>query len=101
MSTYHFTTKTIRDANAAAGFRFFERGTMRFFSARVLSGVYGGKYFVTSERDTYRDENPRLYSVRSIREDGSIETHGGFQAFDSARKARAHAVRLAREEREV
>lgn len=101
MSTYHFTLRSIREANEAAGFHFFKPSTMRFFSSRVLRGVYGGKYFVTSERDTYRDSNPRLYSVRSIREDGSIETHGGFQAFDSARKARAHAVRLAREEREV
>jgi len=99
VSTFHFSIRTVRAANEGAGFHFFKPATLRFFSSRVLRGVYGGKYFVTSERDTYRDTNPRKYTVRSIREDGSIETHGGFQAFATAGRAKTYARRLAREVR--
>lgn len=82
----------IREANEAKGGNWFSRDTMRFFKSRVLEGVYGGRYFVTSER--YSMDHPRLYTVRRADDDGSIATVGGFQRWRTAALARAAAKRI-------
>ena len=79
-STVH-TVSDIRAIADHAGSFFFSRDTMRFFSSRLLEGVYapdgykalpGNRFFfVTSER---HDDNPRHYAVRmatlgSVRDD--------------------------------
>jgi hypothetical protein len=83
----------IRQANAAHGHHFFEPDTMRFFRSRVLAGVYGGRYFVTSER---APGAARRYTVRRADEYGAISTAGeGFRAYATAAEARAVAAVLA------
>ena len=75
MTTYQRNTvHTVADIRAIAdhaGSFFFDASTMRFFSSRLLEGVYapdgykalpGNRFFfVTSER---HDDNPRHYTVR-------------------------------------
>ena len=65
------------------GFYFFSKDSMRFFASRIqTTPPYKGRVFVTSERNTFSDA-PRYYTVRCIRPDGSIETIGDFQGFES------------------
>ncbi len=83
-----YTIDDIKSASASAGQHWFEPGTMRFFNSRVLDGVYGLGYFVSSER--YKDE-PRRYTVRRACADGSIDTVGEFQAYATAAQAKRAA----------
>lgn len=91
----------IKRANASRGHFFFSPDTMRFFRSRILSGVYGGRYFVTSERFIASDGSRpgRRYTVRVAADDGECDTAepDGFQAFRSAKGAKARALKLARE----
>jgi len=88
------TIAEVRAANKAAGQYFFERATMRFFRSIVESGLYAGRYFVTSERGPH-DDSPRRYSVREAEPDGGIETCGDFQEYLTIEDARAAARELA------
>jgi hypothetical protein len=90
----------VKKRNKAAGQFFFEPDTMRFFSSRVQSSIYvagdGRAYFVTSERDTYRDRQPRrLYTVRVAQLDGSIDTVGDFQGYETGGAAHTAARKAA------
>jgi len=93
-----FTTiDDIRRANERLGHHFFESAAMRFFASRVLADVFpaadgSGAYFVTSERGP---DMARRYTVRLARSDGSVVTAGEFQAYGSARAAKAAARHLA------
>lgn len=71
-----------------AGSYFFSKSTLRFFSSRILPTIYGGCYFITSERDNYRDSNPRFYTIRKYEGGLKVETVGEFCQF----KTRAQAV---------
>lgn len=84
----------IERANHYAGQHYFEADTMRFFSSRVLSGVAGGRYFVTSERRGF-DDYRRAYSVRVALDNGHVETVGDFLAFGSGGTAHRAAARCA------
>ena len=114
MPTYQRThVRNAADLRAIAdhaGSYFFSRDTMRFFSSRLLEGVYapdgyvatpGNRFFfVTSER---HDDNPRHYAVRmvtlgSVRDNRpavDIVTVGDYHA--SANAARKEAQRLSDE----
>lgn len=83
--TYN-TITDIRNANKAIGHHWFEPGTMRFFQSRIASGVLGGRYFVTSEKDGC--SNPRRYTVRVADNVGRIDTVGDFQQFETLTAAR-------------
>lgn len=83
----------IKAANKAAGGSFFDKDAIDFFRSHVKSQVYGGRYFITSEQFT--SESPRLYTVRESLPDGHIRTVGEFQAYTTAREARAKARELA------
>ena len=88
----------IERANDRAGYHYFEPATMRFFDSRVLSGVYDGRFFITSERfkmyePRYRVD-PRMYTIREAFPDGQIDTVGAFQAFGSAATAKRWAQRV-------
>ena len=72
----------------SAGSHFFDESTLRFFSSRIHSKIYGGCYFITSERDNYRDSNPRFYTIRKYEGGLKIETVGEFCQY----KTRAQAV---------
>ena len=80
----------IKLANKNFGGHWFDRSTMRFFDSRVGHAAYGGRYFISSER--YDHNSPRLYTIRAITEDRSIDTVGDFQAYAS-HAAAARAVR--------
>lgn len=86
----------IRTANRVRGHYFFEPSTMRFFASRVLNGVIGGRYFITSERfrGSRGDNGPRRYTIRECGPDGDVDTVGEFQGYASARAARAAAAKL-------
>ena len=75
---------------------YFEPSTMRFFDSRVLERVIhdgaGKVYFVTSER--FDSRSPRLYSVRSMNSEGSIDTVGKFQEYGTAKQAQGVIKRL-------
>jgi len=87
----------IKAANAAAGLYFFSPDTMRFFRSRVASSiVYGGRYFITSEQfhALYAADGPRLYTIRRCNDDGSIETIGEFQGYETLKAAKDVAKKL-------
>ena len=90
------TINDIRAAHEATGGHFFSPSSMRYFGSRILSPVFPGGYFVTSERDsgvhTSRGyvaawNGERRYTVRVCREDGQIDTvsdHGQFSTRSAA-----------------
>jgi len=84
----------IKAANARAGRHFFEASTMRFFRSRVLEGVYGGRYFVTSEKPPH---GPRAYTIREADPEGNVRTAEGCELcqFETASRAKAAARRMA------
>jgi hypothetical protein len=77
------------------GSHFFDLEAMRFFSSRVSRKLFGedGSVFVTSERHEhpYYEPLPRRFTVRQISKDGSIETVGTFQQFETQDEAFAFA----------
>ncbi len=79
----------IQHANERSGSHYFDRSTMQFFRSRVLDGVYGGRYFITSERPF--GDSPRTYTVREARPSGHVETVGEFQGYTTAHAARKAA----------
>lgn len=87
---------SVKWRNEDAGQHFFSPSTLRFFSSRVLPTLYGaeGSIFVTSEKDPFG--NPRAYTVRQIREDGSIDTLGEFQGYATSAQAAKAARDFAR-----
>jgi NADPH-dependent ferric siderophore reductase len=80
------------------GNHFFDPDSMRFFDSRILSRVYGGRYFVTSEQfHGTTGSEPRRYTVRIVTyENGrfDIDTVGEFQQHETAKQAQRVAERL-------
>lgn len=91
-----FCTDAIIRANRESGSHYFDADTMRFFGSRVLDGVYGGRFFVTSERTGFDRSSPRAYSVREFMPDGTIETYGEFNGYATAGTARTAARNAAK-----
>lgn len=94
------TIADIKRANKELGHHWFSPDTMRFFSSRVLREVYGGRYFVTSEQfyPVLGEAYARRYTIRVAADDGSIDTVGEFQAYKTARAAKAAARKLGAQE---
>ncbi len=92
-----FNINNIKQANREAGFYFFSPDSMRFFDSRVLPTVYGGRFFITSERSGF-DDPTRTYTVREFMPDGSIETVGEFNGHATIPLAK-NAVRQAVKDR--
>ena len=96
----------IRIQNAQAGQHWFDPASMRFFGCRVGSAVYGGRYFISSEQDTYVSSTgqpgawggQRRYTIRMAEADGSIETIGMFGQYETRAQALAEIRRILREE---
>ena len=87
------TVSDIRCAHINFGGHFFDRDSMRYFNSRILDGVIGGRYFITSEK--YREE-PRRYTIREITyPDRDIVTRGEFQGYRTAAAARKDATAFA------
>lgn len=90
------TIDDIRAAHTARGGYFFSPSAMRFFSSCILSPVFPGGVFVTSERDNGPApaawNGERRYTVRVCRPNGDIDTVSEFGQFDT----RAAALSWAR-----
>jgi hypothetical protein len=87
------TITQMKFANASRGHHFFEPATMRWHNSRILSRVYAGRLFVTSERrEAYC---PRLYTIRAMADDGAVFTVGEFQQYSTRRRAIAAARAMA------
>lgn len=86
----------VREANRDHGHYWFEPATLRFFRSRPGRRLYGGRYFISSEQfvgsNGYRA--PRRYTVREVSADGSIDTVGAFQAYETRAQAVAAIRRL-------
>ena len=89
--TTYSTVGEIEAHHRATGKHFFDAAAKRFFNSRIGQAVYGGRYFITSER--FDHNSPRLYTIREC-VNGSIETVGEFQAYESSAQARAAIKRL-------
>jgi hypothetical protein len=85
----------IRKANRAAGHRWFMPEEMECFHTTVYPVVYGGHYFVTSEREP--DSQETRFTVRYASDDGVVRSHGGFFAWASWGEAAAMASACAEE----
>ena len=83
---YYRNIEQIKKRNEAIGHNWFSADTMRFFSSEVLPTIYGGKYFISSEEDTYGNYE-RKFTIRIAYHDGQIDTVGSFQAYDTAEEA--------------
>ena len=81
-----------------AGSHFFSKATLRFFSSRILPTIYGGCYFITSERDNYRDSNPRFYTIRKYEGGLRVETVGEFCQYKTKAQAVAAVNKLIKAE---
>jgi hypothetical protein len=92
MSTYYYTTDQVKRAHEARGGRFFSPANMRAFRSRVGSEVYGGRYFITSEKE--KDKSPRRYTVREIRDSADIMTVGKVMQHASWQQARREISKI-------
>lgn len=88
------TIEQIKAANEEAGRYFFSPGAMRFFDSRILDGVYGGRYFVTSEKGDWPGAE-RGYTIREAHEDGDVTTVGELQEYATREEAINAAKRMA------
>jgi hypothetical protein len=85
----------VRAANRRIGNHWFDPDTLRFFGGRVSETLYGGRFFVSSERDSGGAwDGRRFYSVRVANDDGTIGTVGEFGAYASRSGAHRAAARL-------
>lgn len=87
-STEHYfeNISQIKKLNEAIGHHWFSDDTMRFFSCEVLPTIYGGKYFISSEEDTYCNYE-RKFTIRIAYANGNIDTVGKFQEYETAEQA--------------
>ena len=89
------TITEINEKNKENGYSFFEKDTMKFFNSNIHRGVYGGKYFISSEQfiSSRGHSEPRMYTIRKAHPDSAIDTVDSFQRFDSLAEAKRH-IRL-------
>ncbi len=89
------TIQEIRQANKRAGGYFFDEKTMEYWGSTVYEGVYGGRYFVTSEQGRDDTSLSLHYTVRKCDDNGRVRTVGKFNHIGSLVAARAWAIGLA------
>lgn len=94
------TLDQIKRAAASADSHWFEKSALIYFSSRISSHVYsvpGGALFVSSEQFKSFDgkDGLRLFSIRSCSFEGSVDTVGDFQQYESSKVAHTEALRLA------
>ena len=89
------TIAEVRQANRAIGHHFFDRKTMAFFASRVESGLYAGRWFITSEKAGFTSER-RTYTVREVMPDGKVNTVGEFCKYHIVEDARDRCRELAK-----
>ena len=90
------TIPELKALNKAQGYHFFSPETLSFFSSEIeVEKPIEGCVFVTSEQNGYH--NPRLYTIRAIRANGTIETLSDFQEFSTKELALSKAEVIASE----
>lgn len=90
--SFYYHIDQIKEANESNGFHFFEKGAMRFFKSRILSEVYGGQYFITSE---VPPQSSRKYTIRRAHLiSGNIITVGKHCEYATAAQAKAAIKRI-------
>ena len=75
----------IKKLNTLKGYHFFERDTMRFFDSSIETGVLYGRFFVTREKNF--DGTEYRFTIREAKDDGTIQTIGEFQQFETKEDA--------------
>lgn len=98
------TIDEIIEASQGRGGHFFDRETIEFFGTEIYKTVYGGRYFITSERDkgvsmsdgSVRQawDGNRLYTIRVCDDEGFINTVGEFGGFKSLVEAQAAIYKM-------
>ncbi len=80
------TLDDVKAANAAAGQTWFSQANADFFGTRLVSPLFGGRYFVTSERPPWGGVE---YSIRVAHPDGEVGTAGEFGEYATREAALA------------
>lgn len=86
-SVWFSDMQDLRDQFNRTGNHFFDRDTLRFFDSKIGDDLYGGRVFVTSEKD---GTSPRRWTVciAEVLEGGNYSVISlSFQALHSSRKA--------------
>lgn len=95
-----FTTmQEVIEANKGNGNYFFSEDTMAFFGSAIVSElitVPDGQFFVTEE-DNF-DRTRRLFTVRRVSSDGSVNTEGKFLGFKTKQDAMDYILDVQEEE---
>ena len=65
------TIAAIRQANKASGRYWFSRDTLEFFDSKIYPAIYGGYWFVSSEKTSF-DDYRRRYHVNQADKSGRI-----------------------------
>lgn len=90
------TLEQIEQANRRLGHHWFDADTLRWFKSRLSPYIFGGRYFVSSERgDRYIWNGRRRYTVRRANDDGSVSTASEFGQFATMKGAQAAAISYA------
>lgn len=84
----------IKTENRRYGGHWFDKNTLTYFSSRILPTIYGGRIFISSEKDKHSNE-PRKYTLREAMPDGSIHTIGEFGDYETLAAAKQAAKRAA------
>ena len=93
LPTTYSSMKEIIDANLDIGQRWFGEQESVFFNSVYHHEVYGGRYFVTSEKDNAPSpawDGEIRWSIRACN-DGRISTVGEFGAYGSLEEAQEAA----------
>lgn len=90
----------VKWANKRAGQKWFDDDTMAWFSSKIETGLFGGRFFVTSEQDKHGHvwDGKRRYTVRRAEDDGEITDASEFGQFASLARATEAARNFARQE---
>lgn len=87
------TIDEIKRRNKEVGQHFFDDRTMEFFDSRISTKTFGN-YFVTSECGP---SGMRRYTIRVFDpNNGTVDTFGNFQEFDTLREAQSVALRASK-----
>lgn len=96
-NTKHYENiEAIKRHNANSGYYWFSKDTLRFFGSRVLSTIYGRNVFITSEFTNW-DKVKRGYTVRSINDNGTINTLSELCEYPTRARAITAARKFAKE----
>ena len=81
------TVGEMKARNKAAGYNWFDNGTMKFFGTKIESAPNAKGIFITSEYNF--DRTKRLYTLRKFESDSTVTTIGEFQAYNTKSAALA------------